>query len=224
LAKGPVIAIDGPAGAGKSTVARTLAERLGCVYVDSGAMYRAVALAALRRGVGPDDGPALAALVAGAGLGLRVVGGRTRVFLGDEDVTDAVRDPAVEAVVPRVAAVPAVRAALVALQREIARGGGVVMDGRDIGRVVLPDADCKVYLTASLPARVQRRFQQLRQAGVSVQLEDVRRELTERDACDAERMAAAPDAVVLDTTALSVEQVVERIADLCAAGARRTGN
>ena len=225
LSKRPVVAIDGPAGAGKSTVARAVAERLGCLYLDSGAMYRAVALAALRSGTGLDDPAGLAALAVRADVTLRPgQGSVSRVLLGGEDVTGAVRTPEVEEAVPRVAGVPGVRAVLIAAQRRLAEAGGVVMDGRDIGRVVLPHADCKVYLTADLGVRVRRRYLQLRQQGRPADLEEVGADLARRDRWDHARMARAPDAVEIDTTDLDVEQTVARILALCPGGARRAGN
>ncbi len=225
LAKGPVVAIDGPAGAGKSTVARAVAQRLGCMYLDSGAMYRAIALAALRSGVVLDDAAELERLAAGADVTLREgQGGGSRVLLGGEDVTEAVRSPQVEEAVPRVSGVPGVRAVLIAAQRRLAEAGGVVMDGRDIGRVVLPQADCKVYLTADLEVRVRRRYLQLRERGRDADLEEVGRELARRDRWDRDQMVQAPDATEIDTTHLGVEQTVERILALCPGGARRAGN
>jgi cytidylate kinase len=225
LSKGPVVAIDGPAGAGKSTVARAVAHRLGCLYLDSGAMYRAVALAALRAGVDLADERALTELAARADITLRMGGGgASRVFLGGEDVTEAVRSAEVEDVVPRVASVAGVRAVMIQAQRRLAEPGGVVMDGRDIGRVVLPGADCKVYLTADLAVRVNRRYLQLRDRGQEAELEEVGRDLARRDQWDRDQMVRAPDAVEIDTTELGVEQTVERILALCPGGARRAGN
>lgn len=217
--KGPVIAIDGPSGAGKSTVARRVAERLGYSYIDTGAMYRAMALKVLRSGIDPQDAAAVGraaeatqVAVSGAPPG--------RVWLDGEDVTEAVRDPEVSRVVSRVARVPAVRARLSALQRSLAEPGRVVVEGRDIGTCVLPDAEVKVFLTASLAERARRRQQELERAGHRASVAQVRREMESRDVCDASRelapLAVAEGAVVIDTTSLSVEEVVEAVLRECA--------
>ena len=201
-----LIAIDGPAGAGKSTVARAVAERLGFTYLDSGAMYRAVALAALRRG---EDGLADAGRVARAAT-LDVA---ERVRLDGADVTEAIRTPEVSEAASRVAADPEVRAALVAKQREMIAHGNWVAEGRDIGTVVAPDAELKVFLTASPEARAQRRAAELGVDAGSVLAEQARRD--ERDEQRTHSpLRAAPGAVLLDTSDLAVEQVVERIAEL----------
>ncbi len=209
------ITIDGPAGAGKSTVARELAQLLGYTYLDTGAMYRALALSALREGIEPDDEPSLAALL--ARLDLRFERGRIR--LGDEDVVDEIRAPAVDRIVSVVAAHPRVREALVARQRALAQDGGVVVDGRDAGTVVLPQAECKFFLTASLDARADRRHRELLSQGLRVSIDAVRQEMSERDAMDEMRAVGAlrvPEgALVVDTTGLSVAEVVHRLAEAC---------
>lgn len=209
------ITIDGPAGAGKSTVARELAHRLGYAYLDTGAMYRALALAALRQGVAPEDGQGLQALL--AALDLRLEHGRLR--LDGEDVADDIRQPAVDRIVSQVAVHPAVREALVARQRQMAAAGGVVMDGRDAGSVVLPDAECKFFLTASLSARAGRRHRELLSQGVRVDIAEVEREMARRDAQDEMRAVGAlkvPDgAYVVDTTGLTVVEVLERLLTRC---------
>ncbi len=209
------ITIDGPAGAGKSTVARELAQLLGYTYLDTGAMYRALAFAALRDGIPADDEPALAALL--VRLDLRFERGRIR--LGDEDVADEIRAPAVDRIVSTVAAHPRVREAFVQRQRALAQDGGVVVDGRDAGTVVLPGAECKFFLTASLDARAARRHRELLSQGVRVALEDVRREMAERDALDEMRAVGAlrvPEgALVVDTTGLSAAEVVQQLAAYC---------
>ncbi len=210
------MAIDGPMGSGKSTVAREVARRLGFRYVDTGAMYRAVAVAALRRGIAPDDAEALARLA--GELDLRVEpspDGPSRVLVGGQDVTDALRSVEVNRIMARVARVPGVRQALGGLQRALGAAGGVVMDGRDIGSVILPDAEVKVFLTASPEVRARRRQAELASAGETVPLEDVRRIEAEDDRAAMTRTVAplvvAPDAVVIDSTDLTVDQVVEQI-------------
>jgi cytidylate kinase len=198
-----VIAIDGPAGAGKSTVARALAQALGCTYLDSGALYRCVALAALQRSA---TEPALLARAARIELG-------ARVLLDGHDVTAEIRSPEVSEMASRVATDPGVREALVAKQRELLAGGDWVAEGRDIGTVVAPGAELKVFLTADARERARRRAREL---GASTQA--VLAEQTLRDERDATRvhspLQAAPGAVLLDTTGLAVEQVVARIAAL----------
>jgi len=220
------IAIDGPAGAGKSTVARMVAERFGYVYIDTGAMYRAVALAALRSGVGPGDANELGRLV--EGLDIRLEPGRSaqRVLLNGEDVTEEIRSREVTSAVPAYAAVPAVRARLVELQRAMARTGGVVMDGRDIGTHVLPDAELKIFLTASVRERARRRYEESGRAQ-GITLEMLEAEIAERDRQDASREIAplvkAEDAIVLDTTNLTAEEAAERVAILADKAAAEAG-
>jgi len=213
------VAIDGPMGSGKSTVAREVARRLGFRYVDTGAMYRAVAVAALRRGIAPDDAEALARLT--RDLDLRVepgADGTSRVFVDGQDITPALRSVEVNRIVSCVARVPEVRQALGDLQRALGAAGDVVMDGRDIGSVILPNADVKVFLTASPDARARRRQAELAAAGEHVPLEDVRRIEAEDDRAATTREVAplivAPDAVVIDSTDLTVERVVEQILSL----------
>jgi cytidylate kinase len=225
------IAIDGPAGAGKSTVAREVARRLGYLYVDTGAMYRAVALKALRMGVSPEDAEAATAVAREAPIRLEPPppgappGAGGRVFLDGEEVGAAIRTPEVSDLSSRVSVVPGVRQEMVRRQREMGRHGGVVMEGRDIGTVVFPEADVKIFLDASLPERARRRRRDLEARGVGLPLEQVRREIEARDARDAGRntspMCPAPDAVSLVTDGLSVEEVIERILDLCRAAERR---
>lgn len=203
-------------GSGKSTVARELARRLGFQYVDTGAMYRAVAVAALRRGIPPDDQAALGALAQTLRLTLRPApDGTLRVFVDGADVTEALRQVEVTRIVARVARVPAVREALRGLQRALGAAGGVVMEGRDIGSVILPEAQVKVFLTASPEARAHRRREELRIRGEEIALADVRRIEEEDDRMATTREVAplrvAPEAVVIDSTDLTVEQVVEQI-------------
>ena len=208
---GLVIALDGTAASGKSTTGRLVAERLGYTYFDTGLLYRAVTLLAIRQRVSPDDEPRLAALAADMALEVRT----ETVLLGGEDVTVALRSPAVNRHVSPVSALPQVRTALLAQQRRLAAPGGVVMVGRDIGTVVLPDAHLKLFLTASIEARAQRRFEEQRAKGENVTYAATLAALQRRDRLDSSRrtapLKAAPDAMMLDTTYLSIPAVVERV-------------
>jgi len=213
-----VIAIDGPAGAGKSTVARRLAERLGLGYVDSGATYRAAALCVLERGISLDDERALVEAVSEAGIGLTTDGTDSRVLLNGRDVTAQIRTPEVTLAAARISRLPAVRQKLIAFQRTLARGRGLVMEGRDIGTVVFPDAPLKVFLKAEPGERARRRLAQEREAGRGATFEQTATEIDCRDRLDAERkvspLVAAPDAYAIDSTYLTAEQVVGRIMEL----------
>jgi cytidylate kinase len=206
-----VIAIDGPAGAGKSTVARALAARLGITYLDSGAMYRAVALATLRAEADPDDADAVGTIARALELALD----GDRVSIAGEDVSAEIRRPAVSAAASRVSVHPQVREAMVARQRELIAGGSYVAEGRDIGTVVSPESPLKVFLTASPEERARRRA-----AETGEHAPDVLRAQADRDSRDTERehgaLRPAADAVEVDTTGLSVERVVERIGALAA--------
>jgi CMP/dCMP kinase len=208
---GIVIAIDGPAGAGKSTVARGLADALGATYLDSGAMYRCLALAALRAGVGLDDGVELGRIA--GDLGISFAGGE--VLLDGETVTAEIRAPEVTAAASLVSVHPDVRAAMVARQRALVAAGDWVVEGRDIGTVVVPDADLKVFLTAAPDERARRRA-----ADTGEDVATVVAAQAERDRRDSERahgaLRAAPDAVELDTTGRPASQVVERIIEIAA--------
>ena len=213
------VAIDGPMGSGKSTVARELARRLRFRYVDTGAMYRAVAVVAIRRGVDPDDPAAVAALARTITLTLPLsLDGTPGVAVDGEDVTPDLRSVEVNQIVAKIARVPEVRTVLGALQRSLATGGRVVMEGRDIGSVILPQAKIKVFLTASPETRAQRRQQELAAAGTPRPLSEVRRILEEDDRIASTRQLAplrlAEGAVVIDSTDLSVDQVVAQIAAL----------
>jgi len=209
------IAIDGPAGAGKSTVAKEVARRLGYAHLDTGAMYRAVALLGLRQGLGRDDADGFAATARTAQMAFRVVDGAQRLLVNGEDVTEAVRQPDVGALSSPVSAIPEVRRYLTEAQRRLAAGGGVVMEGRDIGTVVCPEAEVKIFLTASHEERARRRSVEQREKGVACDLGTVQAEIAERDRRDSSRAVApltkAPDAVELATDGLSIEEVVERI-------------
>ncbi len=213
------IAIDGPSGAGKSTIAKVVAERLGGMYLDTGAMYRTVGLYMKRIGVSLEDAAAIAARAEDVPLRVRHIDGVQHVFLGDEDVSEAIRQPDISLAASAVAAVPAVRARLVALQREIARTLSIVMDGRDIGTYVLPRATVKIYLTASAEKRAQRRVKQLAEKGIAEDYEQVLREIQQRDYQDSHRattpLAQAADAVRVDTSELTLEQSIDAILAIC---------
>jgi CMP/dCMP kinase len=214
-----IIAIDGPAGSGKSTVARGLARRLGFTYMDSGAMYRAVTLAALGHGVDLADGDALGRIAAEADIELRERDGDDlQVLLVGRDVSDEIRTPAVTGASSQVAAHAQVRKALLAKQRELIATGDWVVEGRDIGTVVAPDAAIKVFLTADPGERARRRAAELRRRGIEVEAEDVHHAIEQRDRLDSTRSAAplrpADDAVTIDTTGLDADQVIERVAAL----------
>lgn len=211
-----IVAIDGPAGAGKSTAAMRLAQRLGYVLIDTGALYRAVALAAKERGISWDDGAALGELTASLEMSFgKVEGGRPRLIVDGEDRSTDIRRPDISQGASRVSAHGPVREALLAVQRQMGARGGVVLEGRDIGTVVFPDADLKVFLTASTDARARRRFEELTADGATADFEDVRREIEVRDARDSNREVAplkpADDAIILDSTVLDLEAVVEAL-------------
>ncbi len=204
------IAIDGPSGAGKSTLARAAAAELGFVYVDTGALYRTVGLYALRTGIDPDDAAAVEAMLPQVQVGLAYRDGEQRVFLGDEDVSEAIRTPEASRYASKVSAIPAVRAFLLETQRRLARRQDVIMDGRDIGTVVLPDARIKVFLHASAEERARRRYEELIGRGTPQDYEAVLADIRERDERDETRAAAplknADDAVELDTTGNTKEE------------------
>ena len=209
------IAIDGPAGAGKSTIARVVAGELGFIYVDTGAMYRAMALFFLRNGIGPEDTERIREASGKAQISLRYRGGEQAVLLDGEDVSGLLRLEAVGRMASASSAEPAVRTRLVELQRALAAESDVVMDGRDIGTVVLPRAVCKIYLTASVEVRAMRRYTELLQKGEAAELEAIKRDIAERDHRDMTReyspLCQAEDAVLLDSSALSIREVADAI-------------
>lgn len=220
--KGIIIALDGPAGSGKSTTARRVAEELGYIYIDTGAMYRAITLAALReeRSLTNSD---LAPIVQEYRLELTTSPDGQRTILGREDVTNEIRSPEVTKLVSAVSALPSVREAMTKRQREMGQNGGVVMDGRDIGTVVFPEAELKVFLIASLEERAKRRLAELAGAGSSRQaeimtLEEMCHQISERDKQDTERLVSplrkAFDAIEIDTSQLSIDEQTERILTL----------
>ena len=213
-----IVAIDGPAGAGKSTVARAVADALGVGYVDTGAMYRALTLLALRTGVDVSDGAALAELAREHPVTLEHGRAGLRVFIAGDDVTMAIREADVTANVSEVAAHPDVRAEMVARQRAIMGVGDWVSDGRDIGSVVCPDAEVKVFLTASVDERARRRHAELVARGEQVDLRAIRDDVERRDHADSSRAASplvvADGAVIVDTTGMGIDEVVARIAGM----------
>lgn len=209
------IAIDGPSGAGKSTVAKALAAQMGIVYVDTGALYRTVGYAAVTAGISTKDAPAVEALLPSVKVDVRYENGTQCVYLNGENLGDKIRRPEISMAASDVSAIPAVRAFLLDTQRDIANRNSVVMDGRDIGTVILPDAEVKIFMVASPEARAERRTKELAEKGIAADYEDVLREMKERDAQDSGRAIApaipAPDAVHLDNSGMTVEQSVEAV-------------
>lgn len=207
------VAIDGPAGAGKSTLARRLAAELGYIYVDTGAMFRTIGLYALRAGKDPKDNEAVNALLPKISLKFAFIGGEQHIYLNGEDVSTAIRTEEVGMAASAVGANPAVRAFLLGMQRDMAKTQDVLMDGRDIGTVVLPDATVKIFLTASPEARATRRWKEYQQKGVEVSYEEVLADVRQRDYQDTHRAAAplrqADDAQLLDTSEMNFEQSLE---------------
>lgn len=213
-----VVTIDGPAGAGKSTVAKNLARHLGYRLLDTGAIYRAVALTAQRTGVAWSDGAACAAIARDLDISYKFVGDKNHVFLGSEDVSAAIRTPEVSQGASQVSAHAPVRQALLDLQRRLGQGGGIVVEGRDTGTVVFPKAEAKFFLTATPEERARRRVAELTQGGATVDYEQTLREIIERDERDAGRdvapMKPAEDAVLVDSSTQTIEQVVDSLATI----------
>lgn len=217
------IAIDGPAGAGKSTVAKMIASRLDYVYVDTGAMYRALAWAVLREGADVKNEQAVARLLANNRIRLTRDNQEQHVYWNDEDITHEIRTPEVSQYASIVASYGEVRKQMLTLQRALAVAGNVVMDGRDIGTHVLPTADVKIFLTASIRERAQRRLVELKEKGHQTSLEELEAEIAQRDQRDSQREVAplrqAEDAVLVDTTGKNIDEVVTEILEIC----KRTG-
>ena len=209
------IAIDGPAGAGKSSVAKVLAKRLNCIYLDTGAMYRAVTWLAMQQQVPFDDLTGMDQLLKNLQLEFREEDGVQHLYCNGMDVTEAIRSTEVSANVSAVAMIPLVREAMVAQQQKIAADCDVLMDGRDIGTTVLPDARYKFFLTASLEERARRRYLELQQKGVSVDMEQLKRDIALRDQKDSQRevspLVQAPDAELIDTSHMTFDEVVEKL-------------
>lgn len=210
------VALDGPAGAGKSSIAKQAAKTLGYIYVDTGALYRAIGLAASREGIEPIDSPEVDALLEKITIELAFnENSEQLVLLNGEDVSSLIRTPEASMTASRISAIPKVRAFLLDLQRDLAKKNDVIMDGRDIGTVVLPDAQVKIFLTASPEARAGRRYKELIEKGMDVKFEDILGDVIERDYNDTHRETAplkpAEDSVTVDTTELDFDQSVEKI-------------
>lgn len=222
------VAIDGPAGAGKSTIAKAAAQTLNFVYVDTGAIYRTVGLAARKNGYEANDREKVVAMLPSLVIDMRYVDGVQRMFLNEEDVSEEIRTPEASHYASNVAAMPEVRAFLMDMQRRMAVQYDVLMDGRDIGTVVLPNADLKIFLTASAEERARRRFTQLQEKGTDLTFEQVLAEIIERDKRDMERETAplkqADDAVLLDTSSLTQEQSIQSVIDLILARKKEGAN
>lgn len=209
------VAIDGPAGAGKSTIARTAAQNLGYIYVDTGALYRAVGVYSLRRGFDTKNADTVAGTLSDICVELKFIGGVQHVFLNGEDVSEEIRTPEASMAASDVSAVPAVRQFLFDLQRNIAKQNDCIMDGRDIGTVVLPQAEVKIFLTASPEARAMRRYRELQAKGAADTFEEVLADLKQRDYNDSHRAVAplkpAEDSILVDTTELNLEESVKKV-------------
>ena len=212
------IAIDGPAASGKSTTAREVARRLGYIYIDTGAMYRAITRAALDAGVDMNDADALEQVARSSKITLEIKEGQQHTFLNGRDVSGEIRTPEIDRNITPVATHPGVRRIMVEQQRQLAQNGGVVMDGRDIGTVVLPEAELKIFMEASIEARARRRLKEQANGDPSITLENIKADLARRDHADSTRadgpLKKAPDAVVIDTSNMSIEEQVETIVQL----------
>ena len=213
------IAIDGPAGAGKSTIAKAVAKRLGYIYVDTGAMYRGIGLYALEHGADPKSAKEVGDILDDIAVSIEYKDGEQRLMINGEDVSDRIRTPEVSAAASAVSALPAVREKLLDLQRELAMNNDAVMDGRDIGSFVLPNADVKIFLTASADVRARRRYDELVQKGIKAEFSEVKADMEQRDKNDSTRKASplvmAEDSILVDTTDMDIERTIEKIIELC---------
>lgn len=213
------VAIDGPAGAGKSTIAKLVAKELNFIYVDTGAMYRAIALFLLNKGISKDDEKAIADACGEIDIEIKHADGLQQVWLNGQDVSAEIRREAVGNMASATSVYSCVREKLLSLQRDIAATQDVIMDGRDIGTCILPNAQAKIYLTASVSTRAKRRYQELCEKGVSCDLEEIKKDIEDRDYRDMHReispLKQAEDAVLVDSSDMTIEQVVERIVEIC---------
>lgn len=210
-----IIAIDGPAGSGKSTTARLVAQKLGYIYIDTGAMYRALTLKVIELGIDPNDESSIIKIAENTKIELLYENGNLKVILDGKDVSEKIRSPEVTSLVSIVSAHPKLRDIMVKKQRELGRNGGVVMDGRDIGTVVFPDADLKIFMTADVKERAKRRQKELKAQGFNVEIEKLIKEIEERDKFDSTRevgpLKKADDAIEIDTTNLTIDEQVELV-------------
>lgn len=215
------IAIDGPAGAGKSTISKAAAKKLGFIYIDTGAMYRAVGLAAVRQGIDTTDTEGVTSILDDIEISISYEESGQQIFLNGENVSTHIRLPEISVAASNVAVIPAVRLKLVELQRELASHNDVLMDGRDIGTYVLPDAEVKIFLTASVEERAMRRYRELAEKGIQADFDEVKADMEYRDKNDSEREFAplkpAEDSIILDNTDLSLEQSVDKICEIAEA-------
>lgn len=213
------VAVDGPAGAGKSTIAKLVAKKKGYIYVDTGAMYRGLAIHFLKKGIDPEDKDAVARACADADVKIGYENGVQQVWLNGENITSMLRTEEVGNMASKTSAIPAVREKLLELQRSLARNEDVIMDGRDIGTNILPNADVKIYLTASVETRAKRRYDELREKGEECSLEDISRDIQERDERDMNRETAplkkAEDAILVDSSDMTIQEVVDTICSYC---------